>query len=101
MMSSLHYLYLNNNSCYCISLDLCSNKTCSVLLRTNIDHNSQSTLYGGSGGTAEIHLQPPEPFNFRNPDDWPCWKRRFQQFREASGLDKATETKQVNTFYTA
>ena len=47
---------------------------------------------------AEIRLQPPEPFNFRNPDDWPRWKRRFQQFREASGLDESAETKQVSTF---
>ena len=47
---------------------------------------------------AEIRLQPPQCFNFRNPDDWPRWKRRFQQFREASGLDVAAETKQVSTF---
>ncbi len=35
---------------------------------------------------AHLRLQPPEPFNFRNPDDWPRWKRRFEQFREASSL---------------
>ena len=46
---------------------------------------------------AGIRLQPPEPFNFRNPDDWQRWKRRFQQFREASGLDESAETKQVST----
>ena len=46
---------------------------------------------------AEIRLQPPEPFNFRNPDDWQRWKRRFQQFREASSLDESTQTKQVST----
>ena len=46
---------------------------------------------------AEIRLQPPEPFNFRNPDDWQRWKRRFQQFREASGLDESAQTKQVST----
>ena len=20
------------------------------------------------------------PFNFKNPYEWPCWKRRFEQF---------------------
>ena len=47
---------------------------------------------------AEIRLQPPEPFNFRTPDDWPRWKRRFLQFREASGLNGSEETKQISTF---
>ena len=46
---------------------------------------------------AGIRLQPPEPFNFRNLDDWQCWKHRFQQYREASGLDESTESKQVST----
>ena len=46
---------------------------------------------------AGIRLVPPEPFNFRNPDDWQRWKRRFQQFREASGLDESTESKQIST----
>ena len=46
---------------------------------------------------AEIRLQPLETFNFRNPDDWPRWKSRFQQFREASGLPDASAGKQVST----
>ena len=45
-----------------------------------------------------IRLQPPEPFNFRNPDDWPRWRNRFQQFRDASGLSTETASKQVSTF---
>ena len=47
---------------------------------------------------AQIRLQPLDPFNFRNPDDWPRWKRRFQQFREASGLSEAAAPKQISTF---
>ena len=46
---------------------------------------------------AQIRLQPPEPFNFKNPDDWPRWKRRFQQFRVASGLEAEEAVKQVST----
>jgi hypothetical protein len=47
---------------------------------------------------AEIRLQSPNAFNFGNPDDWPRWKRRFQQFREASGLSEAGAGKQISTF---
>ena len=46
---------------------------------------------------AQIRLQPPDPFNFRSPDDWPRWKRRFQQFREALGLSEEAATKQIGT----
>ena len=35
---------------------------------------------------ATIHLQPPEHFDFKSPDGWPKWKRRFEYFRAASGL---------------
>ena len=47
---------------------------------------------------AQIRLQPPDPFNFRNPDDWPRWKRRFEQFHEASGLSEAAAKRQISTF---
>ena len=43
---------------------------------------------------AQLRLQPPEEFNFRNPDDWLRWKRRF----EVSGLAVETAMKQVSTF---
>ena len=71
---------------------------CSRLL-SPIFNNSQSvkTTWWQRCTMAGIRLQPPEPFNFRNPDDWQRWKRRFQQFREASGLDESAETKQVST----
>ena len=46
---------------------------------------------------AQLRLEPPVPFNFRTPDDWPRWKRRFEQFRVASGLVSDGEVKQVNT----
>ena len=46
---------------------------------------------------ASLRLQPPSPFNFREPDMWPKWKRRFEQFRTLSGLAKDEEEKQVNT----
>ena len=47
---------------------------------------------------AQLRLDPPEPFNFRAPEDWPRWKRHFQQFHVASGLvDDRSAEKQVST----
>ena len=48
---------------------------------------------------ANVRLQPPDRFNFRNPDEWPIskWKRRFEQFRSASGLATEDELRQVST----
>ena len=46
---------------------------------------------------ARHNLAPPDSFNFRNPDDWPRWKRRFEQYRVASGLSDDSPEKQVNT----
>ena len=44
---------------------------------------------------AGIHLQPPESFNFQMPDEWPRWRKRFEQF--ASGLGSKSEDQQINT----
>ena len=46
---------------------------------------------------ATIRLQQPEPFEFQNPDGWPKWKRRFEQFRVASGLATSSGPQQVST----
>eukprot|EP00731_Ephydatia_muelleri_P028828 Em0020g472a len=46
---------------------------------------------------ASIRLAPPEPFDFSKPDEWPRWKRRFEQFRFASGLSEEDNQRQVCT----
>ena len=46
---------------------------------------------------AETCLQSPDQFNFKTPDEWPKWKKRFEQFRVASALDRGVMAKQVNT----
>ena len=46
---------------------------------------------------AQLNLQPPGQFDFKNPDDWPRWKRRFKQFRVASGLTEDSAKKQIST----
>ena len=44
-----------------------------------------------------IRLQPPEPFTFTKPDEWLRWKKGFEQFRVASGLNNEAEERQVST----
>ena len=46
---------------------------------------------------ANIRFEPPPVFDFKNPDEWPHWKRRFEQFRLASGLAKEEESRQVSS----
>ena len=47
---------------------------------------------------ASIRLQPPAPFPFHQPDEWTKWKRRFEQFRSASGLAaERDEERQIST----
>ena len=46
--------------------------------------------------TPNFRLEPPPSFDFRKPDEWPRWFRRFDQFRVASGLADSEE-KQVST----
>ena len=45
---------------------------------------------------ASLQPKAPEYFNFKQPDDWPRWKRRFEQYRAASGLSQGSEEKQIN-----
>ena len=46
---------------------------------------------------SSLQLRPPENFDFKCPDNWPKWRRRFQQFREASGLSGEDDVRQVST----
>ena len=44
---------------------------------------------------AGIRLEPPEPFDFRQPQSWNQWKRRFDQYRVASGLSTEEDERQA------
>ena len=44
-----------------------------------------------------IPITPPEKFDFKKPDEWLKWKRRFEQFLSASGPDKEDESRRVST----
>ena len=41
-------------------------------------------------------LAPPSSFDFKNPEKWNEWKRRFDRYLNASGLHKEGEETQVN-----
>ena len=47
--------------------------------------------------TYSVPLQPPCAFRFNRPDEWEKWKRRFEQFRLASGLSAESKERQVST----
>ena len=44
-----------------------------------------------------LNLQPPGTFCFKMTEEWPKWKRRFEQYRVASGLVEKDEIRQVST----
>ena len=46
----------------------------------------------------EVNYQvpPPEKLNLK-PDEWLCWIRRFERFRNATGLDQKDGESQVKT----
>lgn len=46
---------------------------------------------------ATFQVKPPESFNFGSPAEWPKWRRRFERFRKASGLDASDEETQAST----
>ena len=46
---------------------------------------------------AKISLPAPDTFNLKTPDDWPRWRKRFEQFCIASGLAGDGAEKQSNT----
>ena len=59
-------------------------------------------LHGDSTGIrlramAALQLKVPEPFDFKKPEEWPRWKKRFEQYRIASGLGEESDQRQIST----
>lgn len=46
---------------------------------------------------ASLQLRPPDSFDFKSPDGWLKWRRRFEQYRAASGLAGESDPRQVST----
>ena len=47
--------------------------------------------------TPSYQIAPPSPMDFSKPEEWQKWIRRFERFRQASGLSIKSEADQVNT----
>ena len=64
----------------------------------NLAFCSRLLVHGGSGVmAANVALKPPGKFDFKCPDAWPKWKRRFQQYIAATGLDKEEDARKIST----
>ena len=46
---------------------------------------------------ASYQLAAIEPFNFGRPAEWSKWIRRFERFREATGLSSKNQQSQIST----
>ena len=46
---------------------------------------------------ATYQISPPEKFDFKEPEAWIKWIRRFERFREVSGLTTKSEVSQINS----
>ena len=76
-----------------------------LLISTRVPSKAkQRLLHGVRDGIREFtltmtstRLPPPGEFNFSKPDEWPKWRRRFEQYRGVSGLNAESETRQVDT----
>ena len=66
---------------------------CALIENTESRDRTRYILHG----VRIMNLQPPTPFLFANSEEWPKWKRRFEQYRQASGLAEKGEERQVST----
>ena len=78
-------------SCSTFAVNTIISLECTLLLYDN------TTWCQKWDAMATLTLQPPAPFDFSKPDDWPKWIKRFEQYRVVSGLSKDSETRQVST----
>ena len=92
-----HFLYHFLSQYYLYPVLHTHDSFCSLVNSKLLVPVSQLLPHGVRSGMASIRLQQPEPFDFKAPDAWPKWKRRFEQFRVASGLSTADAEQQVNT----
>ncbi len=64
---------------------------CAPILHTEVAEKRYDSM-------ATYQMALPEQFDFNKPhEEWPKWFRRFERFRQASGLVAKDELNQVNT----
>ena len=60
-------------------------------------HGVLEAGYNGNSANPSYQIAPPSEMDFSKPEEWAKWIRRFERFRQASGLSTKAETDQVNT----
>lgn len=68
-------------------------------VKSDDESESDESLESGikTAMATSVQINPPEPFDFSCPADWPRWIRRFERFRIATTLDGKEEEYQVNS----
>ena len=77
----------NYNYVWCVIFGIVVDRKCHMVSEAN---QIASTM-------AAMTLTPPATFCFKKTEEWPKWKRRFEQYRLASGLSVTSEERQVST----
>ena len=62
---------------------------------SSVDEESHYLYRGTTMATYQVN--PPEPFTFSRPEEWPRWYRQYERFSTASGLDSKDDKMRVNT----
>ena len=73
--------------------------SCTGTLRAILHDGSSDRMLAFAMAT--IQLNPPDPFHFKVPEEWSCWRRHCKQFRVASPLCFHNESaaKQITLLY--
>lgn len=48
--------------------------------------------------SAPIRVNPPGPFNFNQPEEWPVWAKRFERYLSISNLDAKPNKEKIDLF---
>ena len=56
----------------------------------------KTTLINQPQEMATHNIESPAPFDFRNPEQWPKWIRRFERYRISTELSKKDAVLQIN-----
>ena len=86
---------------YCICHVVIAYQSCSDVIRSDYCLIAANTTWWQRRDMAtlglSLPLKAPENFDFKKPDEWCKWKRRYEQFSSASGLNKEDEARQIST----
>ena len=89
---SHHYIIL-----YARFIVICIVYSKELLIKSYMVSEVGSTTANEEEAVAGLHIQLPEPFDFKLSDGWLKWKRPFGQYHAESGLSGESVPRQVST----